>query len=173
MIKGIVYSFFKFTAASRIQGFQPCPEFIPDDRFCFQTFLFPFFPGKFFIKTFQIEETVTESHSFFSRKQSVVFGSSFRWFCKFLFRINVQKLQLFLACLRNCFKELTSAVCKTADQDDIIDPAVCTIPITMEHSSETRQELYWIVPAPSGPVIIQYDGKFSVCSTQVDPHIRL
>lgn len=33
------------------------------------------------------------------------------------------ELQLFLACIRNCFKELTSAVCKTADQDNIIDLA--------------------------------------------------
>ena len=173
MVKGIVYSFFKFTASSRIQVFQPCPEFIPYGWFCFLAFLFPFFLRKFFVKTFQIKEMVTEGHSFFSRKQGAVFGSSFRRFCKLLFRINVQKLQLFLACLWDCFKELTSAVCKTADQDDIIDPAVCTIPITMEHSSETRQELYWIVPAPSGPVIIQYDGRFPVCSTQVDPHIRL
>ena len=51
MIKGIVYRFFKLTPASRLQCFQPCPEFIPDGRFC-----------------------------------------------KFLFRINVQKFQLFLTC---------------------------------------------------------------------------
>ena len=38
MIKGIVYRFFKLTPASRLQGFQPCPEFIPDGRFCFLAF---------------------------------------------------------------------------------------------------------------------------------------
>lgn len=52
MIKGIVYRFFKLTPASRLQGFQPCPEFIPDGRFCFLAFLFSFFLWKLFVETF-------------------------------------------------------------------------------------------------------------------------
>lgn len=86
-------------------------------------------------------------------------------------RINVQKFQLFLTCFWDCFKKLTPAVGKTADQDNIFDPAVCTIPITLEHPSETMEKFYRIIPAPSGSVIIQDDRWFSISPAQVDPHI--
>lgn len=88
MVKGMVYSFFKLATTGRIQGLQPSPKPIPDGRLCFLTFLFPFFPGKFFIKIFQIKETITEGHSFFSRKLSstVPSGDSVSSYSELMFK---------------------------------------------------------------------------------------
>ena len=69
--------------------------------------------------------------------------------------------------------ELTSAVGKTADQNNIFDPAVCTVSIAMEHPGEAMEKSYRMIPTPSGSVIIQDDRRFPIGPTQVDPHIGL
>ncbi len=125
-------------------------------------FLFSFLLWKFFVETFHIEKTVTECNSFFGREQGTVFCSSLRRFCKFLFRINVQKFQLFLTCFWDCFKELTPAVARqqTRTTSSILPyalyPSHWSIPV------KTMEKFYRIIPAPSGSVIIQDDRWFSI-----------
>ena len=171
MVKSVVHCFFQFASSCWLQGFQPVPEFIPDGWLLFLAFLFPLSCRESFIQAFQIKQAVTEYDTLFGWKQFLICGSPLRRFCNLLFGIDVQQLHFFLTGFWDCLKKLPSAVDKTAYQDNVLDPSVCSISIAVEQPGKTGQEFNRMVSAASWPVIIQDNGRQPIRPTQIDPHI--
>lgn len=141
VIQGIVHSLFQFTSAGWIECIQPGPEFVPDRRFFFLAFLFPLLSREILIKTFQIEQPVAVRNSLLSRKQRRISSCAILWLLDLLFRVNIQKFQLFSPLFWNGFIKLSPAMSQTTYQNNVFDSPICGITIAVEHPGKTRQKL--------------------------------
>ena len=61
---------------------------------------------------------------------------------------------------------------KTAYEDHIGKLSICGITVTMDHPFESGQESGRMLGTSSRPVIIQNDRRETICSAQIDPHVR-
>ena len=169
MIKGIVYRIFQAYSRQQAPGFPTMSRIHSRWQVLFPGVSVFVPPVEVLCRDVPYRKDGYRMQLLFSgREQETVFCSSLRRFCKFLFRINVQKFQLFADVLLGLLQmNLRLQWARQQTRTTFFNPAVCTIPITLEHPSETMEKFYRIIPAPSGSVIIQDDRWFSISPAQV------
>jgi len=118
MIQGIVQCFFKLTSSKWIDCFYPFKEAAPNRYLFFLTFHHSLIRGEILKLSFNKEKLVAISKPYFCRYLFlIILQFGYLRFLDRLFGIDIQQLQIFASVCRYRFKELSAAVCQTADKD--------------------------------------------------------